>query len=267
MRKKSATYEARIAGRDQEILRLRGAGFTLTEIGAKFDISRERVRQIITAQGGPTRAEARQAAIAKRRFAIDANAKRIGREIRHIIEDSGPTDVNEIAERIGIERKAVIENWPQDLQHLRLVENTWSDVTWTRESSLEAIRHASIYSFPLTTKAYAELVDIGEVRGPSVARINQIFGTWTAACARAGVESGQTLRGNYQSRWTDEDILQFIRQFLTQPEASNSFNQYDTWRKRHAPDGPSSATIRNRFGSWSKAKRAAFSPERREGQE
>lgn len=241
-----------------EILRLRREGSTLSEIGSQFNITRERVRQIIKLHGGPSTNESREVARSKRKKNVDRLASNVENKIRAFLETNGPTDAKTISRETGIHREAILTFWPEDLMHLKLIENTWSDATWTTDSTVEAIQTASIYKFPLTAKAYGELIEIGEVIGPSIPRINQIFGTWTLACAAAGVECGQAPQRVYQSRWSDEDILQFVKKYLTDPNQKKSFQNYDLWRKEFAPDGPSSATIRNRFGTWTNAKRAAF---------
>ena len=50
-----------IKERDENILKLRKKGLTLEEIGRKFNLTRERVRQIIESNGGPTSDESRKA--------------------------------------------------------------------------------------------------------------------------------------------------------------------------------------------------------------
>ena len=63
---------------------------------------------------------------------------------------------------------------------------------------------------------------MGQVTGPSVPRIWQRYGSWTAACEAAGVEPGRTVRSNYESRWSDHDIADIVRLYLLDPNAPNS---------------------------------------------
>ena len=89
-------------------------------------------------------------------------------------------------------------------------------------------------------------------------RIWQRFGSWTAACEAAGVVPGQTMRPHYQSRWSDDDLLQIARQYFLDPGAPNSAGRFDEWKRATVPDGPSFQTLRNRFGSWTEVKRRAL---------
>jgi hypothetical protein len=123
---------------------------------------------------------------------------------------------------------------------------------------MNAIREASVYVFPLTTSAYRDLLAVGQVRGPSLPLVGQRYGSWTAACEAAGVTTGRTMRNNYESKWSDQDLVNIVQHYLLDPAAPNSANRFNDWKRRNMPDGPSFATIRNRFGSWTEAKRQAL---------
>ena len=61
-------------------------------------------------------------------------------------------------------------------------------------------------------------------------------------------------------RWSDHDLAEIVRQYLLDPDVPNSANRFDAWKRVNVPDGPSSQTVRNRFGSWTEAKRRALTP-------
>lgn len=123
----------------------------------------------------------------------------------------------------------------------------------TRDRARAALSAASLIAKPLSHQAYTELLRNGRVKGPSVARIVQLFGSWTDACTAVGVESGQALRNNYSRTWNEEQLLQFVEKFLRVPEYRGASHQFDEWRKSvNGPQKvPSLGTVRNMVGgTW-----------------
>lgn len=123
----------------------------------------------------------------------------------------------------------------------------------TRERAKAALQAASLLAGPLSHQAYTTLVREGRVKGPSVARIVQLFGSWTSACAEVGVASGEPLRKNYERRWTREEILDHVEKFLSEPAHRGASHQFDAWRASVNTDGtvPSLGTVRNLVGgTW-----------------
>lgn len=241
-----------------QMIELRWSGRTLDDIGKEFGVGRERVRQLMKKYGGPTAKEIRDMRAAAALTAQRDHESAVGADIRVALEGRGPMTVAEVVDATGVDAGDVAKFWPQELSHLRLhtsanVENRWSD-----GAILDAIREAALYEFPLTTNAYADLVSHGQIKGPSMPRIWQRFGSWTGACEAAGVVAGQTMRPHYESRWSDDDLLQIARQYLPDPDSPNSAHRFDEWKRACAPDGPSFQTLRNRFGSWTAVKRRAL---------
>lgn len=123
----------------------------------------------------------------------------------------------------------------------------------TRERAKAALQAASLMTGALSHQSYTTLVREGRVKGPSVARIVQLFGSWTAACAEVGVTSGEPLRKNYERRWTADDVLGHVQAFLREPSYKGASHQYDAWRAAVNSDGsvPSLGTVRNLVGgTW-----------------
>lgn len=123
----------------------------------------------------------------------------------------------------------------------------------TRERAKAALQAASLMTGALSHQSYTTLVREGRVKGPSVARIVQLFGSWTAACAEVGVTSGEPLRKNYERRWTADEVLAHVMAFLREPDYKGASHQYDTWRAAVNSDGtvPSLGTVRNLVGgTW-----------------
>lgn len=131
----------------------------------------------------------------------------------------------------------------------------------TRERAKAALQAASLLAGPLSHQAYTTLVREGRVKGPSVARIVQLFGSWTTACAEVGVASGEPLRKNYERRWTRDEILDHVERFLGDPTYRGASHQFDTWRAATNGDGsvPSLGTVRNLVGgTWNEIRTTAL---------
>jgi len=244
-----------------EMIERRWQGLTLDEIGAEFGVTRERVRQLLKKHGGPTAVEIRELRASEARSAQRAHEEAIAGAIRGVLDARGPMTVAEMTEATNLDAGDVSKCWPKELGHLRLHSSGTYESRWSDEEILDAIRDAALYEFPLTTSAYAELLSQGQITGPSTPRISQRFGSWTAACDAAGVVAGQTMRSHYESRWSDDDLLRIVRQYLLDLEAPSSAAGFDEWKRTCAPDGPSFQTLRNRFGSWTEVKRRALAQE------
>jgi len=90
---------------------------------------------------------------------------------------------------------------------------------------------------------------------PSSSRIIQRFGSWSAACAAAGLPSRGTSR-RYEPRWTVEAVTDAVARYLASAGASGSYAGYASWAKE-ADGAPSAQTVRNVLGGWAQAKATA----------
>ena len=133
-------------------------------------------------------------------------------------------------------------------------------VAATRARALAALQAASLLVAPLSHQNYTSLVREGRVTGPSVARIVQLFGSWTSACGAAGVRSGDALRRHYSRTWSREDVIGHVSSFLLEPEYRGASNRYDEWRASRGPGStPSLGTVRNLCGTrWNDIRTAAL---------
>jgi len=241
-----------------DMIERRWRGETLDEIGAAHGVTRERIRQLLKKYGGPSAEQVRDLRAAEAETAQRDHEASVAARILIALEIHGPMTVAEVVNATGLDAGEASRFWPKELAHLRLHSSGSYENRWSDDAILDAIREAALYEFPLTTNAYADLLSQGQVKGPSMPRIWQRFGSWTSACEAAGVVPGQTMRPHYESRWSDDDLLQVARRYLLDPEAPNSAHRFDEWKRACAPDGPSFQTLRNRFGSWTEVKRRAL---------
>lgn len=164
--------------------------------------------------------------------------------------------ISQIAYDFEISEETVINSLsPIQLAILAGNEISNIDQKFSDEQCLQALREAQTFSFPLSTKVYANLIRNGEVAGPSVPLINARFGSWSRACQLAGVEAGEAVRDNYDSQFTDRDLLLYVRRFLHEQEDGNwTLAQYVKWREVSCEHAPSMALVRNRLGNWTKVR-------------
>lgn len=105
---------------------------------------------------------------------------------------------------------------------------------------------------PLTNGAYDTWQRVRDTAA-SPALLIRRFGSWRAACAAAGLRANTTR--STSRRWSEEDLVAAVADYLAAPGASGTFADYAAWAKTQ--DGaPSGATLRQR-GSWADLKRRA----------
>jgi Homing endonuclease associated repeat len=83
------------------------------------------------------------------------------------------------------------------------------------------------------------------------------FGSWTAACAAAGVATNKTR--STSRRWSDDDVLAVVARYLADSSAageSGSYAGYVAWARVQTDDVPSGPTLRQR-GAWAELKAGA----------
>lgn len=87
------------------------------------------------------------------------------------------------------------------------------------------------------------------------ARIIQREGSWREACAAAGVAANKASRTSYRRKWSEADLLEWVRRYLAEDEKP-SYGRFGQWL-REQQDAPSANTVRNAFGGWSAVLEAA----------
>jgi DNA-binding CsgD family transcriptional regulator len=250
-----ANARATVSPRDQEMISLRRAGSTLDEIGQRFDITRERVRQILKKHNVPDPAEARRAT----RLVQEQEARALGQKIERWVREHPGCTVPELSFALTLDEKSIDACIPRTCAHLIVLPEMRNKKNmvprrWTRAEVLDAIRTAAATETPLSYVRYDEIRVSESINGPSAVRILQIFGTWSKACTEAGVQHGRRIRTSYQRRWTAEEMVEYLANFLRH-STTGSLDAYDKWAKEH--DAPSGQTLRLQFGSWPEARTRA----------
>lgn len=105
---------------------------------------------------------------------------------------------------------------------------------------------------PLTAAAYDAWQRGREAASPAL--LIRRFGSWNAACARAGVATNKTR--STSRRWSEEEVIRVVADYLASPGSTGSFAGYAAWARER--DGvPSGATLRQRFPKWNELKERA----------
>ncbi len=130
--------------------------------------------------------------------------------------------------------------------------------TFSDEALAAGLRAAAaVTGEPLAVGAY----DAWRARTPdheagSSTLVIRRFGSWTAACAAAGVATNKTR--STSRRWSDDDVLAIIARFLDDVPGSGSYAAYVEWaRAQESGTVPSGPTLRQR-GAWAELKAGAL---------
>jgi hypothetical protein len=233
------------------------AGETLQAIGREFGLTRERVRQVLAERYDITGGDmlALRRSIRAERLAHD------GATVRAWVRTNPGRTLEEAAQATGVPVTRIRKALSRHEVHTSFAPVRPShQPRFADEDILEAIRAAAlVHGDPLSHNRYDHYA--AEHGTPTSCRITQRYGSWSAACAAAGVEAF-TPRRVYTRRWTPGQMVDAVVAYLASSGSTGTFAGYDAW-SRSRPDLPSSGTVRNQFGSWTAVKAAAMAGGRR----
>ena len=228
---------------------LREQGCSLDEIALRFGVSRERVRQIMRAHGGPAPADIADA----RRRRAEAQAEARIDELLERWRAGEPPRV--AASEFGLQAAAcrsTIERFATDADRTARKASmagarraqTYSD----RDIILALVSVAARLGRVPSAKEYA--VHARELQYPSLATVLTRMGGWTNALQATGMRLIRTPVRPRRRRWTEDACWSALREVVRELGESPTVVAYE----RHAAgraELPSSATLRNRLGRWS----------------
>ena len=244
---------------ENKILELVRNGNSLTQVAEIYDLSRERIRQILKKYNVSIREIRKNESLeeAKRKLSRYEEISQFIFEHPGISErELSSTFPDDYLQEVIVKRRALIlEEFPLNDE----------GETQLRVDIIKSLRDASLLSYPLTGSAYDRLLDEGLITGLSRGRILQVFGSWNAACSQAEVEPGVTFRNiTYVRTYSRNDMIRVVGQFLRDSfwvEKSGGMHDYDPWRQTQdvSDSLPSSGTIRNQVHpSWKRVKQLAL---------
>jgi hypothetical protein len=260
-------FEDQSHAREISMLESRINGETLAEIGTRFGVTRERVRQVLEkAYGrvsinpifeGKTLSTFLEERI-KSEYAKDFEL--IERKISSVVNINPGIKYEELADASELDLYIVKSHITYQASKF-VFQEQWSsgvDPEFSDEFIIGAIKMAAAIRSPLSAPMYENLVERGLVKGPKSQTIAKRFGTWSNACLYAGVMFVRSVRSEYSKTWSEEEILKHLTDFLKNREFGVGVLEYDGWRSKYRTDAPSSGHIRNMFGSWIDAKNNAL---------
>ena len=228
-------------------------GHSLQQVGTRFKLTRERVRQIFVREHLPIRSVREAAALKKARMRNLHQA-----EIERLA--GGGLSAAEIAARVSIPRTDVHEILELDegyRRRKRIVEKS-SRPRYSDEELVRCLREANIaIGGVLTTAAYTEFSRGRKFADGRPWPTHQTpflrFGSWRAGLAAAGLASNPTSAIAGKRLFTKghcvEAILEVEREIGQLPTAS----EYEQRAAHSNGVLPSLATVRHRLGTWSDA--------------
>lgn len=235
--------------RRDAMVTLRQEGATLEEVGERFGITRERVRQIL----GPDAPSAKAAGAARRRRSSEAVEPHAG---ELLAEFRSGRDPGTRARELGLSAQAVRDliearATPADRAERKLSQSrlrgagsrTYSDGQLTLAIHRVAVRTGGTPS----SGEYAR--HAAEEGLPSLPTVVNRFGSWADAVRAAGMTPREARR-RYTRHWTEERCRDAIRRLIDELGEAPTAEQYDVLASAD-DDLPSLATVRNRLGRWS----------------
>jgi hypothetical protein len=226
--------------RDAEMMELLIVdALTLDEVGQKYGLTRERVRQLQVRYLGVSAKtfHARRAALtqAERDQRIAAYAAEHPTASGRQIADAVKVSFGEVRDVIGPDQVALRE--PASRRSVASVDD---------DGVFAEIRR--IAAKPGGTPLRSTFFDAHRAPGMIGAdRVIQRFGTWREACEAAGVEPMPSVRKTYTRRWCDDDLRTVLDRYVVEAWGTWSYARFEEWLRTQ--DGaPSAQTVRNQLG-------------------
>lgn len=237
-------------GRAAAMAMLREQGLGLDEIARRFSVSRERVRQILHAHGGP---DSRNAAEARRRRAEQQITERAGEllarwrageELASVAKALGlpVTACRTAIERYATEADRVARK--TSLARARAVTPTYSEHDIVAAVCAVAIHLGRVPR----VKEYALLSR--ELGLPCLTTVANRMGGWTNAVRAAGLTPVAIPPRSRPRRWTADACWAAMHRVVDELGQIPTVGRYDAHVVDRS-DLPSSETVRLRLGRWS----------------
>lgn len=237
--------------RMREIVALRTKGWSLDEIAARYEVSRERVRQLLRAHGGP---DAHDVSDARRRRA-EQRAELCVDELLAMWRSG--LELGRAANVLGLPVGAcrgVIARFATDVDRaarglsMSRARRQGSEIYSDRDI-LDALKTvaAQLGHVP-SPKQYEALAR--DLKLASVATVLVRMGDWSSAIRAAGMRPRVAARRVHARRWTEDACWIALRRVVEDMGEIPSVLSYE----RHVADRsdlPSARTVRNRLGRWS----------------
>jgi hypothetical protein len=239
-----------VDARFEDMSRRYASGETTDSISKSYNITRERVRQIISWNGGPTAKDARSARHADKNAAEQALRVRLN----SLIDANPGISGKELAQLAQVASKEVYKVLTHE-EKRKLYHTIEGTKSYSDEQILEALQRVhKLVDVPLTRPIY----DSARMPGaePTAQAVAIRFERWTAACSAAGVPCQQPNKRSYLRRWTQDEIVTWVAKYLSQ-SSERSASGYANFARQNL-NCPSLGTVKKVFGTWSAVRTAAL---------
>jgi len=255
-------YTSAHAQRATEMMEMYASGKSLVEIAQTFNVTRQRVHQILVSAFGDYRDETTRAAHAQRREieklqARDEWDKTYGDRIVDLISQG--FDDHGISKELGVSKTKVVS-----FRRRRRVYRSRNHYTWDDKTLLDFLTQAEreIGEGGVSIKAYTAWRNAKNSDDyPSYMTFIVRYGSFVEACDLAGVSNtGRVLKNRRSDYITTESCAETMRHFvdwaINNNETPNS-GSYERYRNV-TPSAPSLAIMIRRLGSFPAAVEAAM---------
>lgn len=229
-----------------EMASLRAEGVSLAEIAARFDVSRERVRQILDAFGGPDPGDVAAAKRRRTEACVDARIDELlvlWRAGENVVRAASRLGLPASACRAAIARCATPVDRAARRASLAVARTS---TTYSDDDLHVALAHATRrLGHAPTAKEYDVLARMLGL--PSLATVLKRLGGWSRPAPAAVPSPAARTR---HRRWTPDACREAVRRAADELGEIPSVAAYERLARGRA-DLPSSSTIRNRLGRWS----------------
>jgi hypothetical protein len=223
--------------RNRYVVQMREVGHTLQAIGDSLSLTREMIRLIVKANAGPS----------ARTVRVNREAKK-QREALDAFKELGTADLDTLAAHLDEKPERVRQLLGKQAKKLSRGRMNFEKI-FSDEDLLTILRLASErVDGPLTCNAYRKL----QIQ-PTVAIFIGRFGSWNAACEKAGATPGRAMRTNYARAHSEEDMYAFVASYLADPRTNGSADGYEEWQRK-VEGAPSLTLVRQRIGKWNDIK-------------
>lgn len=244
------TYVVNAHERTRAIWASRDEGATLEEIGAEHGLTRERVRQILKVSGYPV-----SRVTLKSERALEAKA----RLVADWLSVNGPVTSEAVRGEFGLGdgEWARLQATGIVPMHLVLAVSSRRSGVFTFGDTVEAVRRVYLehkasrmdsdeaWLRVFTRSWYDAMRGDGD---PSGVLITVRWG-WGEVCRAAGVPFRDDGSGNHSSKWSDDDLVSWVRLFAAKAAAAGepaTFKGYESWARENG-SAPSGSLVRVRL--------------------
>ena len=226
-------------------------GATLKEIGARFDLTRERVRQILQSAGFSTRSTSQTIAM-QRASQVEERHEEICAAFLEY------RDMSEVARQLNVShkvvKKVVESHLPvSEYRRRKAMPQRYSDdelTAFLREASTTS---AKVVTMKVYTE-YAEGKKTADGRAwPTHQTFAKRFGSWRGALQAAGLKANRPAPMTGNLRYGEAECVEAIHAAARALGKVPTAAEYFTFAKDSEGAFPSQATIRNHCGTWFEA--------------